>query len=110
MTLDAPTTRFLSRAAKSATTAVAKRDALIVEAVREGGGVREVARAVGMNHTSVLHIVKRESAVSTQKCPADGCERTDLSWGVCPDHFDDTGGCEVAAGYRSTHEKCAHYG
>lgn len=61
MTLNDVTTRTLARAAKAAAAAVGKRDRLIVEAVHAGGGVREVARAVGMNHTSVLHIVKREA-------------------------------------------------
>ncbi len=62
-TVDPTTTRALTRAAKAAAAAVGRRDALIVEAVRAGGGVREVARAVGMNHTSIRHIIKRESKV-----------------------------------------------
>lgn len=60
MTLNPTATRALTRAAKAAAAAVGKRDRLIVEAVRAGGGVREVARAVGMNHSSVVFIVKRE--------------------------------------------------
>lgn len=56
--LDENTARALTRAAKQAATWTDKRNQLIREAVAAGGGVREVARAVGLNHATVLNIVK----------------------------------------------------
>jgi DNA invertase Pin-like site-specific DNA recombinase len=58
MPLDDATTRELARAAKQAATWTEKRNALIREAVAAGGGVREVARAVGLNHATVINIIK----------------------------------------------------
>lgn len=48
--------RELSRAAKQVTSFTERRNALIREALAAGHGVREVARAVGLNHTTVLNI------------------------------------------------------
>lgn len=59
MPLDPVTAREISRAAAQARTWVEKRDALIVAAVEAGAGPREVARAAGMNHASVIYMVKR---------------------------------------------------
>lgn len=56
MPLDDDTARDLSRAAKQATTWTERRNTLIREALAAGHGVREVARAVGLNHTTVLNI------------------------------------------------------
>lgn len=50
--------RELSRAAKQVTAFTERRNALIREALAAGHGVREVARAVGLNHTTVLNIQK----------------------------------------------------
>ena len=58
MPLDDDTARELSRAAKQAASWTERRNALIREAVAAGGGVREVARAVGLNHATVLNILK----------------------------------------------------
>lgn len=58
MPLDENTARELSRAAKQAATWTERRNALIRQAVADGGGVREVARAVGLNHATVLNIIK----------------------------------------------------
>lgn len=63
MTLDDDTARELSRAARQAETWLQRRDRLIVEAVAKGGGVREVARLVGLTHPSVLNILKRDREV-----------------------------------------------
>lgn len=57
MSLDDDTARELSRAAKKAAAWTEKRNDLIREAVANGGGVREVARAVGLNHATVLNII-----------------------------------------------------
>lgn len=60
--LDDQTTRDLSSAAAKARTWTEKRNALIRAAYEAGGGVREIARAVGLNvgtvHT-MLHGRKR---------------------------------------------------
>lgn len=70
MPLDDETLRDLSRAAKQASTWTERRDRLIVEAVQAGGGVREVARAVGLNHATVLYIVKRAAKGGTSDAPS----------------------------------------
>lgn len=69
MTLDDDTARELSRAAKQAETWLQRRDRLIVEALAKGGGVREVARLVGLTHPSVLNILKREAKGGTSDAP-----------------------------------------
>lgn len=56
--LDDATARELARAGKHAQTWTERRNDLIREAVANGGGVREVARAVGLNHATVLNIIK----------------------------------------------------
>jgi transposase-like protein len=58
MPLDDDTARELSRAAKQAATWTERRNALIRAAVEQGAGVREVARVVGLNHTTVLNILR----------------------------------------------------
>lgn len=59
--------RELSRAAKQAATWLERRNRLIVEAVDAGAGIREVARAVGLTHPTVLNILRREKAGGTDK-------------------------------------------
>jgi hypothetical protein len=59
MSLDEVAARELSRAAKQAQTWLEKRDQLIREAVAGGAGVREVGRAVGLTHPSIIKIVGR---------------------------------------------------
>lgn len=61
MALDADAARELSRAAKQAQTWLERRDRLIVEALAEGAGVREVARCAGLAHPTVLNIQRREA-------------------------------------------------
>lgn len=56
--LDDETAREIARAANKAATWTEKRNALIRAAVDSGGGVREVARAAGLNHATVLNIVR----------------------------------------------------
>jgi len=51
-------TRELSRAAKNANTWTAKRNSLIRAAHAAGGGVREIARATGLNPATVHNILK----------------------------------------------------
>lgn len=50
--------RELSRAAKQVTSWTERRNTLIREAIAAGAGVREVARACGLNHATVLNILK----------------------------------------------------
>lgn len=56
--LDDSTARELTRAGKKAAEWTEKRNDLIRAAVGAGAGVREVARAVGLNHATVLNIIK----------------------------------------------------
>jgi hypothetical protein len=56
--LDDDTTRELSRAAKQVKAFTERRNQLIRDAIAAGHGVREVARAVELNHATVLNIVK----------------------------------------------------
>lgn len=51
--------RELGRVAVDARRLVEQRDAAIVAAVARGASQREVARAAGMSHTAVAHIVHR---------------------------------------------------
>jgi predicted transcriptional regulator len=51
-------TRELSRAARQAQTWTERRNSLIRAAHGAGHGVREIARAVGLNHATVLNIIK----------------------------------------------------
>lgn len=39
-----------------------RRDKLIVEASKRGAGPREIARAVGLSHPSIIHILDRDTA------------------------------------------------
>lgn len=57
MSLDKDAERDLSRAAKQAATWTERRNRLICEAHAAGGGVREIARIVGLSHPSVLNIL-----------------------------------------------------
>lgn len=69
MTLDDDIARELSRAAKQVTSWTERRNNLIREAVAAGGGVREIARIVGMNHTSVLNILSPKKRGGTRADP-----------------------------------------
>ena len=55
--------RRLAKAAEQAKTAVRTRDLLVVEAYKAGGGVREIGRALGMNHNAVRHVLRREKII-----------------------------------------------
>lgn len=55
--LDADTARDLSRAAANVQTWTAKRNGLIRAAHAAGGGVREIARATGLNVATVHNII-----------------------------------------------------
>lgn len=63
--LDPQVIRRLERAASKLDAARAERDTLIVQAVKAGGGVREVARSVGLSHPTVMGIVARAEAPQT---------------------------------------------
>lgn len=52
------TRRALKRAGAMARHTVAKRDAVVREAVAKGGSYREVGEAVGLSHTAVAFIVR----------------------------------------------------
>jgi hypothetical protein len=52
--------RKLRRAAANQRRWRAERDALIVQAHADGGGVREIARLVGLTHPGVLRILARD--------------------------------------------------
>ncbi len=51
--------RALRRAGQKVTDALTQRDALVRQAVADGAGLREVARAVGLSHQGVKKIVER---------------------------------------------------
>lgn len=53
----------LARAGASAVASRHRRDALIVEAHKAGGGVREIARLVGLSHPAVLKIIEKARLV-----------------------------------------------
>lgn len=57
MPLDAQTIRELSRAAKQAVSWTERRNTLIKAAHEAGGGVREIARATGLNVGTVHNIL-----------------------------------------------------
>jgi AcrR family transcriptional regulator len=57
MPLDDQTTRELSRASKQVTSWTERRNALIKAAHAAGGGVREIARATGLNVGTVHNIL-----------------------------------------------------
>lgn len=59
--LDDQTTRELSRAAKNVTTWTTRRNDLIRAAHAVGGGIREIARATGLNVATVHNIIKPRS-------------------------------------------------
>jgi transposase-like protein len=56
--VDPTTARRLTAVAKRAREATEERNRLIREAHAAGGGVREIARLVGLTHPSVLNILK----------------------------------------------------
>jgi hypothetical protein len=64
--LDDDTARELSRAAKQVASWTERRNTLIRDAVAAGGGVREVARAVGLNHATVLNILSPKKRGGTR--------------------------------------------
>lgn len=49
----------LARAGAASVASRYKRDALIVECYKAGGGVREIARIVGLSHPAVLKIIEK---------------------------------------------------
>lgn len=51
-------TRELSRVSKQVRSFTERRNRMIREKVAAGAGVREVARACGLDHTTVLNIIK----------------------------------------------------
>ncbi len=51
--------RHLRRAGQRVAQVIEERDRAIREAVAEGAGLREVARAVGLSHAGVKKIVER---------------------------------------------------
>lgn len=59
MALDPVTARELSRAAAQAKTWTEKRDQLIRDALAAGAGLREVARAVDIDHSTLHSWIKR---------------------------------------------------
>lgn len=61
MPLDDQTARELSRAAANVRTWTTKRNDLIRAAHKAGGGVREIARATGLNPATVHNILKPRS-------------------------------------------------
>lgn len=60
MTVRPDLAREITRAARQQRAFLARRDALIVQALNEGGGVREVAALAELTHPTVLNISKRE--------------------------------------------------
>lgn len=54
--------RALTRAARQTDEWRRKRDALIVEAHREGIGIREIGRLAGLTHPTILNIIRRDEA------------------------------------------------
>jgi transposase-like protein len=56
--LDPDLAKRLERVSKRAREATDERNRLIREAHAAGGGVREIARLVGLTHPSVLNILK----------------------------------------------------
>lgn len=66
MPLDDQTSRELSRAAANVRTWTAKRNDLIREARAAGGGLREIARATGLNEGTVHNIITPRSRGGTR--------------------------------------------
>lgn len=56
------TARELSRAAKQVESFRQRRDALVVQAHAEGGGLREIGRLTGMTHRAIAKILERTDA------------------------------------------------
>ena len=65
MPLDDQTARELSRAASNVRTWTEKRNNLIREARANGGGLREIARACGLNEATVHNIITPRSRGGT---------------------------------------------
>lgn len=57
--VDPAAARALSQAAQKARHWTAERDRLIVQAVKAGGSLREVAETVGLSHSAIDKIVRR---------------------------------------------------
>ena len=57
--LDPPATKRLAGLGKKAKDAAAERDACICEQFQAGGGLREIARAVGLSHAGVRRVLVR---------------------------------------------------
>lgn len=68
--LDKAAERELSRAAKQVASWTERRNALIREALANGAGVREVARATGLAPATVLNIQTPKKRGGT--CASDG--------------------------------------
>lgn len=56
--LTADMTRALRRAGRNSKVGIERRNELIRQAHAAGGGVREIARAVELDHTSVLNVLR----------------------------------------------------
>lgn len=61
--LDPAAARRLAALGKKAKDATAERDAYVVEQYKAGGGMREIARAVGLSHPGVRRILERNGAL-----------------------------------------------
>lgn len=57
--LDKDTTDGLRQAARKVAEWTRERDSRIRQAAADGGGLREIARAVGLSHSGVKKIVER---------------------------------------------------
>jgi hypothetical protein len=60
MTVSEERAKRLRRLSRQAAEATVARDQLIVEAYLAGGGLREIARLVGLTHPGVLRILRRD--------------------------------------------------
>jgi hypothetical protein len=60
--VDPALSKRLTTAARKAEQWRSERDRLIVEAVRCGGGIREVARLAGLTHPSIIQTMRRAEA------------------------------------------------
>ncbi len=69
--VDPALSKRLTRASQKAKDYTAERNRLIVEAHAAGGGVREIARLVGLTHPAVLRILAKAegTALRTERFP-----------------------------------------
>ena len=66
MSLPDDTARDLRTAGRKAREWTTRRDELILAAHTAGGGVREIARTVGLSHPAVSRILRRDTNVVKQ--------------------------------------------